>query len=235
MSRYIEYTLEASDVQSIALPQSIAKDGDNLVLNGKYGGTGNNVAILAKQGFSYYVSLTSSDALAGVNFTVTGYHNNRLVTLKDFKGPNQNTVTDDTTLFDSIISITASLAILAPATVSVGTLAGVVNKSLYSLPIMIDFPYRKGVNCFVSVAGAKDPDEFNADYNLYGALGDIRANGQTISSMITSGELIKIKALNAGSPFYNITEPFKYCVVEVIPTITPYIFPATTIRFSQSN
>jgi hypothetical protein len=105
----------APDTQAISLTQSLSGAG-NLLING-------HLTINAAQPgnaifprMSRTVSLTSTNNLSGVNFTITGTYNSQIVS-ETRAGPNNNTVYT-TQLFDSVTSVSANGA---AAAVSIGT------------------------------------------------------------------------------------------------------------------
>ena len=237
MFRFIEYTLEANDLQSIALPQtvlSVTNPTRTLKLNGRLGNNADNKAILSANGFSYFVSLTATGDLSGINFTITGYHNSKLVNLTT-AGPNNTVKNDNTVLFDSIIAVTSSADIPLGKTIAIGTVANILNTqtTVYSLPIMIDSPYMKGINSTIAVSETPSSANFNSYYNVYGSLKNIVNNKKTMSEMI-GNELIKLtpNSLTTINPTFNISQPFRYCVLEVITNLNA-VPPITILRFSQ--
>lgn len=239
--RYFEYILQDNNSQSIALPQSVLVANNptrSLILNGVLGNNNINSTILNFNGFSQYITLYSGSDLSQITFTITGYQNSKLITEK-LSGPN-GTVEDtemvlSKNLYDSVISISTNADIVGQ--VSVGTLTYVPNVAsnfqVFSNPIMIDFPYRKGINCIVSVSGRDNKFTFNDTYTLYCAMGNIIGNGKTISEMM-GDELIEYpEQFTKNEPFININVPFRYIVVGITPAIGT--FPDSVIRFSQNN
>lgn len=235
--RFIEYKLEQNDVSSVAATQSV-KANTPFILNGKLGKSIDNIVVLSKNGFSYYVMLESSKDLSTVNFVVTGYHNGKLVTLRTTGPEAAEPVMDNTVLFDSITSITIDQDVVDPDWVRVGSIIAVTQTELvtYSVPIMIDFPYRKDINCIVSVC---EPDNegtfFKATYTLFVSQKDIANNQKTMSEM-EGNELLSFREFTSDKPYCEITQAFRCCVLQIkISSEAALIIPNTILRFSQSN
>jgi hypothetical protein len=107
MSTFIEYNWPAPVANGISLSQTIAANTP-LLLNGSYAnkftGTVNFV-----DDFSIVprITLTGSDDLRAVNFTITGYQNGRLIT-EILTGPDKNKTATSVNCFDTVTQIVPS-------------------------------------------------------------------------------------------------------------------------------
>jgi len=237
LGRYIEYTLQNSTENSIALAQTVTATVTNptrkLILNGNFGNRGDNAANFYNNGFSYYISLTSTADLSAINFTITGFSNGSLIS-ETIVGPNAVLITT-TNIFDFVTSITASADVVNNVSVGNTFLAG---KAVYSIPISIDFPNIKDINCLVyvneSVVNPLSDVAYIADYNIYASLKPISQDYKKSVSNMLNNELILLTELTSNTPYYNITQPFRYIVLEVTLPY-PVVFSGTILCFSQSN
>lgn len=100
---------------SIALLQTLAGAG-TLKLNGPLVNPGSNIPAVQFVGITRAITLTSTNDLSGVNFTIKGYFNGAVLS-EVLAGPNNGTVTS-ANIYDGIYSITTNGA---AAAVSVGT------------------------------------------------------------------------------------------------------------------
>ena len=116
MSTYTPYTWPVIDTAAVCALQDLASSG-SLLLNGTFtsSDTPNQISFISNN-FIRSVSITSANNLSAINFTITGFQNEALVT-ETIVGPNNNTVFG-TKYYDIITSVAASGSVTQ---VSVGT------------------------------------------------------------------------------------------------------------------
>lgn len=225
MFRTIKYSLEAADVQSIALPQTTIAANQPLILNGRQA-VSPVLAQLNTNGFSYFVSLSSPNDLSKTSFNIQGYCNNKFIN-QTISGPNSNTIYSPV-LFDSVVSITPTTIVASKVSAGILSNLSTVDQVIYSSPIMIDAPYRKNIDSVFSIESAATG---TATYACYAAIEDIVNNGKAMNEMIGQELLYIVDEVTEGT-FYQLTLPFKFVVFKVTIPKTE-VFPATIIRFSQ--
>ena len=115
MSHQLIYTWPLPDTQAICLLQSLGSAG-NLSINGHLANTPTAYGGVVFTGISRTISLTSTNDLSAVSFTINGIYNGASVS-QTILGPNNNTVYT-TSIFDVITSVSSNGAV---SNVSVGS------------------------------------------------------------------------------------------------------------------
>lgn len=105
MAQSTTYEWPVSDVEAVCVLQDKVGAG-NLNLNGKLATSFSGQVSFIRAGFSRSVSITSTNNLSAVNFTISGAQNGALIT-EIIAGPNNNTVYS-TKIYDVIASISVS-------------------------------------------------------------------------------------------------------------------------------
>lgn len=117
------YTFVVSDNAAICASQTTGAAGA-LVINGTYvdqNALGKSVRrALLPGGFGRPVTLNSTGALNGINFTITGLDVYKRTVSETIAGPNNNTVST-TQEFETVTSITADAAVGTAILVGIGT------------------------------------------------------------------------------------------------------------------
>lgn len=164
MARPQVFTWPAQSTTAIAALQTLAGAG-NMLINGSLSNNG----LVYFDGYSRVITLTSTNNLSGVNFTITGMLQGSLQT-ETRGGPNNNTVAT-TALFDSISSITTNGA---AAAVSSGTgSTGQTQWSLYNFHA----PYA-ALGIAVEVSGT-------INYSFQTTFDDVNTTAETVFTPIT--------------------------------------------------
>jgi hypothetical protein len=134
MASPVVFNWLAPDTQAVCATQTLAGAG-NLTLNGTLSGTGFN-PIVTFEGISRVVSITSTNNLSAVSFTIAGTYRGATVSATRV-GPN-NTTVQTTQLFDSVTSVSTNAA---AAAVSIGT--GTTGRTHWlSADYFQQFPYK---------------------------------------------------------------------------------------------
>lgn len=111
MAKVAIYRWPAPNTTAVAALQTLAAAG-SLSINGSMAVSAlSGTPVVTFAGFSRVISLTSTNNLSAVNFTVTGIYKGALQT-QTIAGPNNNTVST-TLLFDSVTSISTDAAAAA--------------------------------------------------------------------------------------------------------------------------
>lgn len=103
--RYLTYTFPAGNVTDVCKTQNIAGVG-NLSLNGNLVNSVDSKVDFLSHGYSRSISLTSTNNLSAVNFTITGIQNGQIIS-EVLTGPNATTEYGNE-IYDVITSISAS-------------------------------------------------------------------------------------------------------------------------------
>ena len=103
MAQNTVYKWPVVNLQAVCKTQN-ANAGDELILDGTMAEIGSAEISFIRTRVSRSVSITSTDDLSGVNFTVTGMQNGGRVTKDNITGPNNTTIYIDE-VFDTITSV----------------------------------------------------------------------------------------------------------------------------------
>lgn len=224
MYNYVQNFWPAQDLQGVALTQNIASAG-NLILNGTYSVPTNATINFLSFGFIPNLSLTSTNNLSAVTFTVNGVQNSTVIT-ETIAGPNNNTVYT-TNSFDIVSSIGVTSGSFPVNGISVGT--GLIGYfPLYTIP-------SSGITTF-SITSSLSPYalSFNTQssngvtYTLYESLSNLINNAQTYSTLITNSSLIP-----KGSAYIDITQTLQF--IDVVYNILVQVTAANGTSTLQTQ
>lgn len=188
----------AQDLQAVALSQTLGSAG-SLTLDGTYSTIANSTISFLDLGFVRTVSLTSTNNLSGVHFTITGAQNATPIT-ETISGPNNNTVYSFNA-FDVVSSISTNGA---AAAVKAGTgLDGFF--PFFNVPSSTAISFSRG-STFSPYAISFVTQAFNgATYSLYQSLSDLTDNAQTYMGLISNASVIQ-----KGSAYVNLTQSLQF-------------------------
>lgn len=172
MPRKLSYIFPAGNTQDICATQQQNVGDGALILNGNLVDPLTHTVSFMTRGYSRQVSITSTNDLSAINFTVKGTQNGVPITeiIGGPGGPANPTVYTDET-FDIVTSITPSAPIVTPNTVSVGT----GWKGFF--PLITINPWPKEINYSISVSPLVAGSAAQAA--VYGSLDKLFYNGRT--------------------------------------------------------
>lgn len=194
MARFLSYIFPAGNTQDLYLTQNVGA-ASNLTLNGNLIDKTTNTLNFLKYGYSRQVSCTTTQA-NNVVFTITGSQNG--VNITETVTANNNTVYS-TNIYDSIDSI----SINRDATgVSVGT-----GWSGFFPLIGVNLE-QDIINYTLTIVGATAG--VGPQFAIYGSLSTLINNGSTYPNIITTDNVVSIRALGAYASNYvysNVGNP----------------------------
>lgn len=199
------FTWPAANTQAICATQTLGAAG-SLTINGTLAQTiTGGPPYVIFPGISRTVSLTSTNDLSGVNFTITGTYRGSVQT-QTIAGPNNNTVYTTATypnFFDSVTSITTNGA---AAAVSVGT--GTLGFThWYNFNYHATYP---AISSQVIVTGTP-----NITYTWNVTLDDIQSN----ASPATFAPVTAMTTATT-SQLGLINTPIRYCAIQITAATT---------------
>jgi hypothetical protein len=201
MYNYAQYSWPAQDLQGVALTQNIVSVG-NLLLNGTYSTLTNSTINFFNRGFIPNLSLTSTNNLSAVTFTINGVQNSTVIS-EVISGPNNNTVYT-TNSFDIISSISVASSTFPVNGIKVGTgLIGYL--PLFTIP-------SSGVSTF-AITSSLSPYALGfitqsvngVTYKVYQSLTNLINDGQTYSTLINNSSVIQ-----KGSSYVGTTQILQF-------------------------
>lgn len=214
MSRNLSYIFPAGNTTDICQVQTLAGVGP-LTLNGNLVNPTTGIMSFIAHGYSRQVSLTSTNNLSGVTFTVKGIQNGVPIS-EPITGPNITTVYGVET-YDVITSITTTGA---AAAVSVGS------GWMGFFPLIGINPWPTVINYDFTLSSLVLHND--ADTAIFGAIENIVNNGKTYLANVSSNPaVITLAAMGANTPFTysNLAATFSLLLVQIGTSAISLTYP----------
>jgi hypothetical protein len=189
MARQLSYIFPIANNLDVCALQNTG-EAANLVLNGNLSNQVINQVSFIDYGYSRSISLTSTNNLTAINFTINGIQNGRLIS-EVLAGPNANTVYS-LQIYDKIYSIATNGAVNQ---VRAGT-------GFLGFFPLININIEKGLTNFALSTAKLTPGTYTT--TIYNTLQNIVNNGRTFlnNTPANNFNVFEIKASNPDAQFF---------------------------------
>lgn len=204
MSRYLEYVFPAGVENDVCLLQNIAGAG-NLILNGNLADPITQQVNFILKGYCRSISISSANDLSGVNFTINGVQNGKLLS-RVVAGPNNEIIYFGDT-YDIITSISVDNAVN-------GVLVGTGYLGFFRIiPVNLE---RNVINYSLSLGSVVAVDIPITGLAVYGTLSKDISDSTYIELVTDDNTVFTIQQNIEEYQYIHVdTTPYYYLIVQI--------------------